>query len=573
MYTNQSGKSISLGNEIAKGGEGTIFDVDKYTCAKIYLQNTKKKYKQDKLSYMISNPPPEIEGDNYKICWPKDIIYKKGEFAGFLMSKSFDNSLLPYHLCQLKMPPNLEKKWHNIYDRESQSGIISRLKLCVNIIAAVNRVHKGNKYIIVDLKPQNLLVTASGKVSIIDMDSIQIVKSKKVLFNAPVSTPEYTPPEASNIINKKSLITRDWDIFSLGILIYEVLFGIHPFVGSAKAPNDKLNTIQEKIKINLTHIVSGERAFNILPEPHKLFYSFPSDFKNILKKIFKPYIEGKSKRPTTMELGSVLFKTIKTLEENGKKQEEERKLEEKKKEKLEQKEALKKYSGLKSDYSQLKSRYEDTQKLLDKQEKEKKLAGDKTKEKSNNLLTAAIILLIALAGVSVVFFTPYYNLAQEAKEISLKNKDLISENKGLISENKDLNFKYDKLLKSSQPIIINGITFNSKLDGRTFSGRSTRLPQSKISYLYARLNYHGNRSGNRKIYVKYYEPGEVLSEAEGSPQGYSFSETYYFKKGKNKYYKIMGWGNEKGGSWAKGSHRIEIWYNGFMLYKQSFEII
>ena len=579
MYTTLSGKSIKLGSKIAKGGEGEVFNIinDSDNCVKIYRENINIKDKEDKLKYMTLNPPLETEGPNHKICWPNDVVYKDDKFVGFLMSKSFDDSLLPYHLCQPEIPQKLDEKWHLTFDRESQRGIISRLKLCVNIIAAVNRIHSGNKYVIVDLKPQNLLITSSGKVSIIDMDSIQIIENDKVIFKAPVSTPEYTPPEATAIIKKKSVITKDWDVFSLGVLVYEILFGIHPFVGSAKPPNDNLNTIQEKIKINLTHIIKGEDAFTSLPQPHKLFYNYPVDFINILKKTFKPYKEGVSSRPSLDEFGGILFNTIKTLEEKGKKEEEERKLEQKKREELEQKEALKNYSGLKFDYSQLKSRHEDTLKLLDKQKQEKKLFEDKIKEKSGNSSTVVIILLIALVGVSIAFFTTYESdqeLIKTLKNSELKYEELYFKNKVLISENKDLNFKYDKLIKSSQPIIINGITFSSELNGRSFSGLSTYLPSNKISWLYVQLNYYGNRSGNRKTYVKYYSPRGVLSEGESSPKGYSISsQNDYFRRGKNTSEEMYGWGNEDGSSWEKGTHRIEIWYNGFMLYKKSFKII
>ena len=46
------------------------------------------------------------------------------------------------------------------------------------------------------------------------MDSIQIMEANKVLFNAPVSTPEYTPPNRTIV---SSIITKDWDVFSLGV--------------------------------------------------------------------------------------------------------------------------------------------------------------------------------------------------------------------------------------------------------------------------------------------------------------------------------------------------------------------
>ena len=90
---------------------------------------------------------------------------------------------------------------------------------------------------------------------------------KRCYLNPLYQTPEYTPPEVSGVIKKQIAISKDWDIFSLGVLIYEILCGIHPYVGSAKPPNEGLNTIQEKIKINLTHVVKGEDVFQTLPKP------------------------------------------------------------------------------------------------------------------------------------------------------------------------------------------------------------------------------------------------------------------------------------------------------------------
>jgi serine/threonine protein kinase len=321
MYTGLSGKSITLGSLIAKGGEGEVFSIvgDNANCIKIYHPNIRNKEKEEKLKYMSLNEPHNIEGKNYKICWPKDVIYQNRKFVGFMMPKAFENSSLPYHLCQPNIPKELPKIWHNTFNRKSVQGIISRLKLCTNIVAAIKRIHDTEKYVIVDLKPQNLLVTSGGRVSIIDLDSAQISVDDKIIFKAPVSTPEYTPPEASDIIKSNLPITKDWDVFSVGVVIYEILCGIHPYVGSAKPPNDNLNTIQEKIKNNVTYITIGKSKFNVLPTPHNTFDSYSVLLKNSITKIFHPYKLGVSSRPKMDEIGERLFTEVKTHEEQAQK--------------------------------------------------------------------------------------------------------------------------------------------------------------------------------------------------------------------------------------------------------------
>ena len=77
MYTTLSGKEISLSKKIAKGGEGEVFEIvgDRDNCIKIYHEHIRSKEKEGKLKYMVLNPPSDLLGITYKICWPKDIIY------------------------------------------------------------------------------------------------------------------------------------------------------------------------------------------------------------------------------------------------------------------------------------------------------------------------------------------------------------------------------------------------------------------------------------------------------------------------------------------------------------------
>lgn len=440
MYTTLSKKEISLGKKIAKGGEGEVFEVlgNSDNCIKIYHKHLRSNEKEEKIKYMVANPPSDLQGINYKICWAKDVIYKEGEFVGFMMPKAFDDSLLPYHLCQPVIPKKLDKKWHNTFDRETFKGKTSRLKLSVNIVAAVNRIHNTKKYVIVDLKPQNLLVTALGKVSVIDMDSVQIIENKKVLFKAPVSTPEYTPPEASDIVRSKIPITKDWDTFSLGVLVYEILCGIHPYVGSAKPPFDSLNTIQEKIKVNLTHIIKGESAFSMLPAIHKTFYNYDENLKNIFKKIFNPYIINISKRPELEEFGKSLFDAVYLIEDKLKIEEQKIKEEEKLKKKIEDQEAIENYKKLKDDYISVINNlavHKSENTSLKKQLEE-------IKNKSNVLTPILLVLLLFFIGLSIFNHSSNSKKSQENNlpleqyetDISSNNyKSLILDNKSNVS--------------------------------------------------------------------------------------------------------------------------------------------
>ena len=77
-----------------------------------------------------------------------------------------------------------------------------------------------------DFKPQNVLVTSDGKVTIVDMDSVQISVGNKLLYRATAHTPDYVPPEFYNLgVGKKEyhIISQSWDMFAVGVVFYSEL--------------------------------------------------------------------------------------------------------------------------------------------------------------------------------------------------------------------------------------------------------------------------------------------------------------------------------------------------------------
>ncbi|MDC1505827.1 hypothetical protein N8475_11630 [Winogradskyella sp.] len=576
MYKTLSGKEISISKKIAKGGEGEVYEIlgDSDNCIKIYYERVRSQEKEEKLKYMVLNPPEDLQGITHKICWPKEVIYEEGKFVGFMMYKAFDDSLLPYHLCQPLIPKKLSNQWHTTFNRKTFKGRTSRLKLSVNIVAVVNRIHNNKRYIIVDLKPQNLLVTAFGKVSIIDMDSVQIVQNEKVLFKAPVSTPEYTPPEASDIIRSKIPITKDWDTFSLGILVYEILCGIHPYVGSVKPPFDNLNTIQEKIKKNLTHVTKGESAFSVLPPLQKIFYDYSDDLKNIFKRIFCPYKIGITVRPSLEEFGETLFNAVALLEEELKNKEQKRLGQEKIKKKLEEKEAIENYKKLKNDYDLTLSKlvvHKSDNTSLRKQLEE-------TKNKSNVLVPILVICLLIFMGLFISTNSSNNKKSQENNlPLEQYEADIINSK----SEIKKASVKapakgVEKKIVKKASVEISSIYFRSSKYGSNFnefavSKPSYYLTRGKCYYLYPTITYIGNKSGYYDISIKYIHNGGLLKSSNSTTSYSLVDKQVYFKEGLNTV-ELKGFGADSKYWWDFGDHTIEVWIKGKKSFSHVFKI-
>ncbi len=300
----------------AKGGEGAVHKIispANYTglCAKLYFPKQRSKRKKDKIEYMVHNPPPNLTSKNHIICWAKEALFQGKEFVGFIMPLAFDGSIQLYELCTPKLKAKLGKKWINKFDRNSNKGIQSRLKLCTNLAAAIHNIHSLQKYVLVDLKPQNVLVTDDGKVSVIDCDSIQISNNGQILFPARVATAEYVPPEGANINPSKDVVLPSWDRFSMAIMFYEVLFGLHPYAASFSGRYQNSDTLDSKIKSGLFVHGKNKTFVSVLPPLHKNFGIIPHALKQLFTRAFDSGNQMPDVRPTAEEWGKTIFTELK----------------------------------------------------------------------------------------------------------------------------------------------------------------------------------------------------------------------------------------------------------------------
>ncbi len=119
------------------------------------------------------------------------------------------------------------------YCRQGKLSIRERLELFVQICDAVQHAHAA---LIVhrDLKPSNILVTAGGVPKLLDFGIAKLVDEDKDTTQTGwrMMTPDYASPEQV----RGEQITVAADVYSLGIVLYELLIGERPYKITNLAP-------------------------------------------------------------------------------------------------------------------------------------------------------------------------------------------------------------------------------------------------------------------------------------------------------------------------------------------------
>ena len=84
----------------ASGGEGAIYKVTSApshlndVCVKLYHTHVLNEQREERIKYMVSNPPSQIRGDGFLLGWPMDYVTDAdGKFLGFVMPLGFSDSM------------------------------------------------------------------------------------------------------------------------------------------------------------------------------------------------------------------------------------------------------------------------------------------------------------------------------------------------------------------------------------------------------------------------------------------------------------------------------------------------
>lgn len=314
-------KVILADEPIASGGEGEVRKIlscpAKFgdVCAKLYFKPRQTKEQEGKIRFMVENPPSTIIGDGMMLAWPLETLYKpNGEFIGFIMPVAYPNSNKLVILTLPKLKKAYKEEWYK-FDKELdiKTALVSRMMLLNNIAIPIHFLHATGKYILKDFKPDNVLVTPDGRITIVDMDSIQICDNGKLLFPGTASTESYMPPEFYNKgVGRKSSesLNVSWDNFALAEVFYQLMFGLNPYAVSPKTQAEDSNTLPYCISHNLFPFGNNASKIATIPAPHNNFNIIPQPIRLLFIRAFG---ETPQDRPSAMEWGKTINQVLRSM--------------------------------------------------------------------------------------------------------------------------------------------------------------------------------------------------------------------------------------------------------------------
>jgi len=259
LYYYSNGTIVLLGQKIASGGEGVVYNLGSSTTevVKIY-KNLPSRNTQQKLKKLVGMTPIA------NCAWPKKLVFNStnGMIIGYIMNKLQGVT------------------WNNL-NMECSRALLTGYKytpdfffnMCTSLIKNIEKAHLAG-VIIGDLNDSNVLVEPSGSTSLIDCDSFQIGG-----FLCTVNRPEFLSPDLHSKPLDKTRREPFNDIFSLAVLLWQLIFGgIHPFAGKVNGAGGTIECIQKGLCVGNKNYSPPLFQYDFQQLPKQILNLFTNSF-------------------------------------------------------------------------------------------------------------------------------------------------------------------------------------------------------------------------------------------------------------------------------------------------------
>lgn len=128
----------------------------------------------------------------------------------------------PYIVMELLSGTDLRR----LLNADPPPSLEHKLDIALQIARGLHYAHQHN-VIHRDIKPENIRILEDGRVKIMDFGIARIDSEARTVTRSSIGTPRYMSPEQIREVR----VDHRTDIFSFGVLFYELLTGTNPFSG------------------------------------------------------------------------------------------------------------------------------------------------------------------------------------------------------------------------------------------------------------------------------------------------------------------------------------------------------
>ena len=119
--------------------------------------------------------------------------------------------------------------------RQERFGLQDVMSIMSRLLDALHYAHEHG-VVHRDIKPQNIIMTPDGRLKVADFGIARIDRSNLTQVGSIMGTPAYMSPEQY----AGQQVDRRTDVFSCGVVLYELLTGVKPFEGPTETVGYKI---------------------------------------------------------------------------------------------------------------------------------------------------------------------------------------------------------------------------------------------------------------------------------------------------------------------------------------------